>query len=112
MVTLIRKLFDRRKQTDTPPQTEEVVDALKRLAANEDFQLFRGLILCYHADCVKTIANCPGEVVDIVRGQMNAYDNLFNLTSDKGITRLANGNDPEMQQFVGLAASQENDYTC
>ena len=88
MKDLIAKIFAKRKSVEECPSADKVIQSLKRLAGNEDFQLIRALVLCYHADCVRLIANCSPDMVELIRGQMNAFERIFTMTGDKGIAEL------------------------
>lgn len=113
MKDLIAKIFAKRQRVEECPAADKVIQSLKRLAGNEDFQLIRALILCYHADCVRLIANCQPDMVELIRGQMNAYDRVFTMTGDKGIAELEKEIEQkaEVERLIGLGISSvDNSY--
>ena len=111
MKELIAKIFAKRTKAETPPEVEKVVDALRRLQSNDDFQLIRALLQCYYSDCAKGITTCPGDAVDVLRGQMYAYDRIFTLTGEEGIKQLLAEKEQqkEIERVIGLGTAADTE---
>lgn len=111
MKELIAKIFAKRTKAETPPEVEKVVDALRRLQGNEDFQLIRALLQCYYSDCARGITTCPGDAVDVLRGQMYAYDRIFTLTGEEGIKQLLAEKEQqkELERVIGLGTATDTE---
>lgn len=82
----IQKIFAPRHRE--MPETERLADALERLSSNQDFQLFRAVVQCFYATGAKNIPHVQKEVVERLRGEMFAYDRIFELTGESGIAML------------------------
>ena len=87
---LIARLTARRTKADTTsPETEAVVDALRRLVNDEDFQLFRAVLQSRFALLARTITTADRNMVDHIRGEMFMLEQLYNLTAADGVEALA-----------------------
>lgn len=98
MINLISTLKSRFTKAETHPATENLADALKRLNTNDDFQMFRWWLKALYADAAHDIINAPADAVDIIRGRMSAYDQIFQLTSMSGIDVIRK--EPQMQKQI------------
>lgn len=112
MKELINRIFAKRTKAETVPEVEKVIEALTRLQSNDDFQLIRGLLQCYYSDCAKGITTCPGDAVDVLRGQMYAYDRIFTLTGESGIEQLKSEMEQqkEMAKVIEMGMNGESIY--
>jgi hypothetical protein len=98
---LIAKLA---KKNAPAPEVEAVADALRRLVGNEDFQIFRAIIRCYAADCASALTTCPNGSVNIIRGQMGAYERIYELTGKSGADKLLSEK-AQQEEFVQLVSA-------
>lgn len=98
MTEIIKKIKSKFLKIETHPETDKLADALKNLNSNNDFQLFRWWIKSLYIDAAHDIVNAPADAVEIIRGRMSAYDQIFQLTSPSGIDVIRK--EPEMQKKI------------
>lgn len=105
MKDLLKMIFGKRTPDETAKETEKLIDSLRRLQGNEDFQVIRRAIQCYYADSIKGVSVCPTEAVDYIRGQMSAYERIFVLTGKDGIKQLE-AEKEQTQRVIGLGVAE------
>ena len=109
MKKVFEKILAKFKKAETPPEAKAIAESLRRLSTNDDFQSFRAVVKCYFADCARGITVADSSAVDVIRGQMYAYDRIFELTSKKGIEQIeSEGKD--LERIIGLAQNEELIY--
>ena len=108
--TLIERLTARRTKADTTsPEAEAVVDALRRLVNDEDFQLFRAVLQSRFAMLARTIATADKSMVDHIRGEMFMLEQLYNMTAADGVEALATSA-KEKQELEHMMSQQLEDH--
>lgn len=112
MKYVFEKIIAKFKKAETPPEVKEIVEALRRLSASEDFQIFRTVVKCYFADCARGITVSDSAAVDVIRGQMYAYNRIFELTGKDGIDQLETeeAQTKELDQIIGFAQNDDLIY--
>lgn len=106
---LIARLTARRTKTDTiSPEAEAVVDALRRLVNDEDFQLFRAVLQSRFAMLARTITTADKSMVDHIRGEMFMLEQLYNMTSTDGVEALA-ASSKEKRELEQMMSQQLDD---
>jgi hypothetical protein len=94
----LAKFFKRIEQSESTPKAADVAEALRRLSGNDDFKLFRALIRSYYMTAARGVTICPKEAVDVLRGQMGAYERIFTITGEDGAEKLL-AEDEQQKQF-------------
>lgn len=100
---LISRLTARRSRADNiSPESEAVIDALRRLTQDEDFQLFRAVIQSRFAMLARTITTADRNMVDHIRGEMFMLEQLYNMTDATGVEALAQSakEKQELEQMI------------
>jgi superfamily II RNA helicase len=107
--TLIDKLTSRRDKVDKiSPDSEIVIDSLRRLAKNEDFLLFRAVLQSHFAKLARSITTADKSMVDHIRGEMYVLEQLYNMTSEDGVTALERSA-MERYELNEVLSSQQKD---
>jgi hypothetical protein len=109
MKKVFEKILEKFGKAENPPEAKAIAEALRRLSGNEDFQTFRTVVKCYFADCARGITVADSSAVDVIRGQMYAYDRIFELTGEKGIAEIE-AESKELARTIGLAQNDDLIY--
>lgn len=109
MKKIFEKILEKFSKAENPPEAKTIAESLRRLSANEDFQIFRTVVKCYFADCARGITVADSAAVDVIRGQMYAYDRIFELTGEKGIAEIE-AESKELARTIGLAQNDDLIY--
>ena len=109
--TLIERLTARRNKADSvSPDAELVIDALRRLTGDEDFQLFRAVLQSRFAMLARTVTTADRNMVDHIRGEMFMLEQLYNMTSAEGVETLAASSKEkkELEQILYGQLAEDN----
>lgn len=106
---LIDKLTAKRTKADSvTPDSEIVIDALRRLVKDEDFQLFRSVLQSRFASLARSITTADSSMVDHIRGEMYVFEQLYNMTGEEGVEALA-ASHKEKKELEQMLVEQQNE---
>lgn len=105
---ILFKLLKKISSTDIQPETEEVINSLRRLEKNEDFKLFRTLLRCQYAELARTITNASPDAVEHIRGQMYAVNAIYSISAEE--YERQNSAKKELEELIASGSDQSLIY--
>ena len=105
---LIERLTANRRNADSiSPDAELVIDALRRLTKDEDFQLFRAVLQSRFAMLARSITTADRNMIEHIRGEMFMLEQLYNMTDAAGVDALAESHREKKELELMLKEQQE-----
>jgi hypothetical protein len=108
VIDLLNKLLKKITAADVHPETEDVINALRRLEENEDFKLFRALLRCQYAELSRTITNAAPDAVEHIRGQMYAVNAIYSISAEE--YERQNSAKKELEELIASGSDQSLIY--
>lgn len=106
--SLIERLTSKRRNADSiSPDAEIVIDALRRLTKDEDFQLFRAVLQSRFAMLARSITTADRNMIEHIRGEMFMLEQLYNMTDAAGVDALAESHREKKELELMLKEQQE-----
>ena len=106
--SLIERLTQKRRNADSvSPDAEIVIDALRRLTQDEDFQLFRAVLQSRFAMLARSITTADRNMIEHIRGEMFMLEQLYNMTDAAGVNALAESHREKKELELMLKEQQE-----